>query len=1568
MNVKLPPSLDDDICSAVTGEGAFSASVASLTADAASRTISLSEHLKTLTVLLVEDDDAVRDLLGRYLKRHVGKLVTAGDGLAGLESFNMLHPDIVITDILMPGLDGVRMARAIRAIDQDVPIILTTAFEQTSVMLDAIELGIDKFLIKPISTDLLKHALFSCVEKLRKAEQLRLANDELRAELERRRYDEEQTLVFMAALDRMQRDLKSQQFALDQHSIVAITDPAGNITYVNDKFCEISEYSRDELIGRNHRILKSGHHPHEFFKQMWRTIARGKVWQGEVKNRNKSGGIYWVQTTIVPFLDEKAKPYQYIAIRTDITQRKLDEEELVKTRDLALEASRLKSEFLATMSHEIRTPMNGVMGMMDMLLDTPLEQYQREYAHTIMESANALLGIINDILDFSKIEAGRMTLHEEDFMLADVVESVADILAPRARQNDIALMTLLDVSLPAMLHGDVGRVRQVLLNLVGNSIKFTEKGEVTVDVSPVQVQESSLTLKFTVTDTGIGMAPEVTRRLFQPFTQADGSTTRQYGGTGLGLSISKRLVELMGGEIGIESEKDKGSTFWFILPFKPAQNAIRTMTAPRGDELVGIRVLVVDDSAANRSVLVHYLSAWGAQCSEAADAEEALRMLRRASADDTAYDIALLDLAMPRMDGFELARIIQCDSSIAATRLVMLTSSDEIGHSGKALASGFSAYFNKPVRRSELFEGLCQVMRGDKVIHGPFTTAVPGGRVVAQPIQGNLTLEPGYKSILLVEDNPVNQNVAMRQLERLGYVVHLASDGAQALEVVKRESFALVLLDCQMPVMDGFEASRAIRDWETQNGKPRLPIIALTANAVEGDRERCLDSGMDDYLSKPVRIEQLQQKLLNWQAKPAHRRLDAASGGLAPGNAASTLDTRVLDRLRGEVGDYMGEIIDAYLDYTPALIENMLRAREAGDFDEVRMFAHSLKSSSLQLGLYRLGEMARAMELRIRSGDPRIEAREIESLFEEFHHAQSELRGAPQPAHLPKMRLHEQRALVLVVDDDLPMRLILRRAMESEGYRVEEASNGEQALGFCASERPDIVLMDCLMPVMNGFEACERLRAMPENLRPQVLMITGLNDEVSVQRAMDAGAADFITKPLLLPVLSQRVGNLLEVRRAQEHIKHLAYHDTLTGLPNRMLFNDRLHLAITNAKRSGHRLALLFLDLDHFKNVNDSLGHAIGDLLLKGVAERICAILREGDTLSRMGGDEFTLLLPQLPAGDEGLHGVQVIAEKIIEHLRAPFVLEGHELFIGTSIGISVFPDDSDDAAELLKYADSAMYHAKSGGRSAYALYSDAMNTRISERLRLESGLRHALRRNELIVYYQPQMNIGSQRLQGMEALLRWNHPELGLVSPAKFIPLAEDTGLIVEIGAWVLETACRECRRLHDLGYDQMSVAVNMSARQFTTGKLVEQVRQALEKSGLPPQSLDLEITESITMHEEKGVLETLRQLKEIGVVISMDDFGTGYSSLSYLKRFPIDILKIDQSFVRDITTDPNDAAIVETIIAMAGILQLKVIAEGVETQEQLHFLRQRGCQVAQGYLISRPIPAEELDALFVK
>lgn len=440
--------------------------------------------------------------------------------------------------------------------------------------------------------------------------------------------------------------------------------------------------------------------------------------------------------------------------------------------------------------------------------------------------------------------------------------------------------------------------------------------------------------------------------------------------------------------------------------------------------------------------------------------------------------------------------------------------------------------------------------------------------------------------------------------------------------------------------------------------------------------------------------------------------------------------------------------------------------------------------------------------------------------------------------------------------------------------------------------------------------------------------------------------------------------DVTERKRVEETIRYLAYYDALTNLPNRMLFNDRLTLALSHARRSRQMLAVMFLDLDQFKIINDTLGHTLGDKLLQGVAQRLTNCLREGDTVARLGGDEFALLL----VGITRIEDATRVAQKILEILKPIFSLEGHEFHITTSIGIALYPSDGEDVQTLLKNADTAMYHAKAQGRNNYQFHTATMNSRVFERLTMENSLRRALEREELLVYYQPQLSLNTGQVVGIEALVRWQHSNLGPISPAQFIPLAEETGLIVAIDEWVLQTACIQNRIWQEAGFPPLRMAVNLSAHHFRQRNLIETVAKILEETNLDPKQLDLELTESTIMENAEKAITTLHELKTMGIRLSVDDFGTGYSSLSYLKRFPIDILKIDQSFIRDITTDPNNAAIASLIIAMAHSLKLKVIAEGVETNEQLAFLNSEGCDEIQGYLFSQPLSAETFTILLQK
>ena len=434
------------------------------------------------------------------------------------------------------------------------------------------------------------------------------------------------------------------------------------------------------------------------------------------------------------------------------------------------------------------------------------------------------------------------------------------------------------------------------------------------------------------------------------------------------------------------------------------------------------------------------------------------------------------------------------------------------------------------------------------------------------------------------------------------------------------------------------------------------------------------------------------------------------------------------------------------------------------------------------------------------------------------------------------------------------------------------------------------------------------------------------------------------------------VRDITERKKAEEMIIYQCYHDNLTKLPNRLLFHDRLDLALVHAHGNQQILAMIFLDLDRFKLLNDILGHTLGDRLLQGVAKRLAKCIGEGDTVARMGGDEFALLIPKISQVED----VAKICQKVLEVLRFSFNLGGREVYITASIGISLYPNDGKDGEALLANSEVAMYRSKSKGGNNYQFYTPTMNTRITERLALENSLRYALDKKEITVYYQPQINIQTGKVVGMEALARWKHPELGLISPAKFIPLAEETGLIIPLGELVLRTACAQNKAWQDEGLPPLRVAVNLSARQFQQENLVERVAGILEETRLDPQWLELEITESVVMEDVEFTAKILQELRAMGVQISIDDFGTGYSSLGYLKKFPINTLKIDQSFIRELTTNPNDAAITSAMIILAHNLNLNVTAEGVESPEQLAFLKQQKCDKMQGYIFSPPVPPE--------
>ena len=983
-------------------------------------------------------------------------------------------------------------------------------------------------------------------------------------------------------------DLAYQKFALDQHAIVSITNLTGDITYANDKFCEISGYSRSELLNQNHRLINSNTHSRDFFDDMWEQIMSGMVWHGEICNRNKLGELYWVNATIVPLANDVGKPTMFIAIRTDITERKrmevsmkaaearlrhitntvpgavfqwhvgpdhyrytfiservrevlgftpedlkadsslttlqilrddrsrvvsgvldaarrrvvwrgeyrvrlqqgalrwiraeidpepdlapdgatvftgiwqditaikqadsrlreitenipvavfqyyaetdgrlkiifmsdsieaicgvradaildttsllLDrvypqdqgvfstglgvanahahaqavdfrmvhlqtgaivwvhgeahprqlshggwvwngyftditaskqaEAELQNAKDAAEAASHAKSDFLANMSHEIRTPMNGVIGMTELLLDTTLDTEQREYLSIVKSSADALLRVINDILDFSKIEAGKLLIEHIPFHLGQIVADTLKSVALRASEKSLELVSDFETDVPTGVLGDPGRLRQILLNIIGNAIKFTHRGEIVVRVALACAQDSPATVHFSVSDSGIGIPKDKQQAIFEAFSQEDSSTTRRYGGTGLGLTICSRLVSAMGGRIWVESEPGMGSVFHFTLQME--MDASATTPPPQMVRFAGCKTLIVDDNAVNRTVLARTLENEGVITHGAASGQEALEWLSKAASLGNSCDLILLDAQMPEMDGFSVAQQIACLPQCRGIPIVMLSSAGVKGDAQRARDVGIGGYLSKPIAREELLQALTRVLNADSL--------QPQDLVTSHLIRESQAL----LNVLLVEDHEVNQKLAVTLLTRWGHRVEVAANGQIALEILENKTFDIILMDMMMPVMDGLEATRRIRAKEKDS---RTPIIAMTANAMESDRKRCLAAGMDEYLSKPIKSQELQQMLQHFSSPCGpHVLTPTAQRGVAV-VAANEFDYARAITLVDQ--DVLHIIAQTFVARWPQELEKMRSSVAQPDMQALLHVAHALKGTLAMFG------------------------------------------------------------------------------------------------------------------------------------------------------------------------------------------------------------------------------------------------------------------------------------------------------------------------------------------------------------------------------------------------------------------------------------------------------------------------------------------------------------------------------------------------------------------------------------------------------------------------------------------
>ena len=801
------------------------------------------------------------------------------------------------------------------------------------------------------------------------------------------RREELERLVISRTSTLQESETRFDQLAQQSGTVVWEVDAQGLYTYVSHVVEAVWGYRSEELEGRMYFYDLHPVATRETFKAAALAVFARKESFKNLENpvQTKDGSIKWVITNGLPLVDSDGNLRGYRGTDIDITMRKQAADALFavnrKLTEATAEAVALaekaeianvaKSEFLANMSHEIRTPMNGVIGMTGLLLDTELDERQRRYAETVRASGESLLGLINDILDFSKIEAGKLDLEMLDFDLSSLLDDFAMTLALRAQEKGLEIICAADLGVPLLLRGDPGRLRQLLTNLAGNSIKFTHDGEVSIRVSLLEESETGILLLFSVRDTGIGIPADKIGLLFDKFSQVDASTTRKYGGSGLGLAISKQLAQLMGGEIGIESEEGKGSEFWFTARFAQQVQEVQAATLPPAD-LGGVRTLIVDDNGTNREILTVRLASWGMRPTEAEDGPGALKMLNQALDENDPFRIALIDMQMPGMDGETLGRSIKADPRLGDIRMVMLTSVGERGDAQRFEEIGFAAYATKPIRHQELKTVLSLVLverDGGKRTPPSIVT-----RHLARETQQSRFAAMRHARILLAEDNITNQEVALGVLQGLGLSADAVFNGVEAVKALETTPYDLVLMDCQMPEMDGYQATARIRDPQSKCRNTAIPIIAMTANAMQGDREKCLDAGMNDYITKPISVRHLVEVLEQWlpgETAPIKEYQQATP-------KAAVVDLGI-DVLVFDVAGMMARLMDdqqlarkiclGYLDDLPKKIVELQGHLDNGDVGSAERVAHSIKGAAANMGGEALRAVALAVEKAGKSGD-----------------------------------------------------------------------------------------------------------------------------------------------------------------------------------------------------------------------------------------------------------------------------------------------------------------------------------------------------------------------------------------------------------------------------------------------------------------------------------------------------------------------------------------------------------------------------------------------------------------------
>ncbi|MEA5452408.1 EAL domain-containing protein [Leptolyngbya sp. CCNP1308] len=1251
------------------------------------------------------------------------------------------------------------------------------------------------------------------------------------------------------ALQRSLKELANIKFSLDQSSIVAITDAKGIITYVNDKFCKISQYSEAELIGQNHRIINSGYHPKAFFQEMWKTISDGQVWQGEIQNQAKDGTFYWVDTTIVPFLDSADKPYQYVAIRHDITERKQAETALQQSlKDLAdIKFSLDQSSIVA---------ITDAQGTITYVNDKFCEISQYSEAELIGQNHHIINSGYHPKAFFQKMWK---TIAQGQVWRGEIKNRAKD--------------------------GTFYWVDTTIVPFLNNGIKPYQYVAIRNDITERKQLEEMLRQQSERERLIAEMAQRIHRSL-QPeeILNTTVSEVRQF------LQCDRVLIyQLEPGGSGSVVVESVGSdwrpiTGTVIYDSHFAETYIHLYQQGRVQAVADIytanlspchrELLEEFQVRANLAVpIVNEENLWGLLVAQQCSGSRHWQL-----------------------DEIELLKQLATQAAIAISQSELYQQAQtEILHRQQT-----EAVLQQQVERERLISEIAQRIHQSLDLHQILSTTVSevrqflqADRVLTYRVNpngtGTVTNEAVAPGCLPILDQPLPEEIfplSCHQLYQQGRV--------RAITDIQKDEVSTCLVETLQQL--GVKSKLVVPILH----KGELWGLMIAHQCTQPREWQSWEIELLKQLSTHVGIAISQANLLNqtFQQVQYEATINRISRLLHTLDDVTTVRQAALNEIIQALGGAGGRLyITANSTGQPAQLYTSGDQPALPQLEESQLWqqamktpvAHPTDQPSVDSHLYYVYSILELYQ------DPQLHP--LASAF-----------AASSIHTMLIVPLHYQQQYIGCLS-------IFRRRLDAAAGWCDRSSEAIYSVG--------------------SYPSLETLR----QTRKIVHQSWG-QEEIKLALAL--------ATHLYMAVMQKRVADTM---------RHQASHDRLTQLPNRLLFDEHLTSALERASQQGDMLAVMFLDVDRFKSINDTLGHAIGDQLLQQVAARIAGCLKRSDTLSRWGGDEFTLIFPHLRSTED----ITKIAQRILNVLEVPFEFNQQELHITASIGIALAPYDGKDAETLLKNADIAMYRAKQEGKNCFQLYASDMNIQTLDYLVLVNDLYKALDRGEFLLHYQPQVNLKTGQIVALEALVRWQHPQRGMVPPDQFIAIAEETGQINAIGEWVLRTACAQNRAWQIAGLPLVRVAVNLSGRQFQSN-LARLIDQVLSDTGLDPRYLEVEITETIAMQNLTLTISVLQELQEMGVAISMDDFGTGYSSLATLKQFPLHTLKIDREFVKDLTINSKDAAVIQAIVALGHGMGLEVVAEGVETLEQWNVLQSINCDVVQGYFFSKPVAPKEV------